>query len=77
MPQYFFDYRDGNRVYIDDEGAELASLKDARTEALRAIGGIAKGKMPDGDSRDFQISVRENGGPILMVVSLALRVENK
>jgi hypothetical protein len=33
--------------------------------------------MPDGDSRDFQISVRENGGPILMVVSLALRVENK
>jgi hypothetical protein len=77
MPQYFFDYLDGTRAYPDDEGAELPGLKQARAEALRAIGGIAKDKMPDGDRRDFQISIREGGGPVLMVVSLALRVENK
>ena len=77
MPQYFFDYRDGERVYIDDEGAELASLKKARAEAQRAIGAIAKDEMPDGDTRDFQISIREGEGPVLMVVTLAIRVENK
>jgi hypothetical protein len=77
MPQYFFDYMDGTRAYPDDEGADLPDLNEARAEALRAIGGIVKGKMPDGDRRDFQISIRENSGPVLMVVSLALSVENK
>ena len=77
MPQYFFDYKDGSRIYFDNEGTELPDLERARADALLAIGGIAKGKMPDGDSRDFQISIREGYGPVLMVVSLALRVEHK
>jgi hypothetical protein len=77
MPQYFFDYMDGKRSYPDDEGAALPSLKEARAEAVRAIGGIARDEMPDGDRRDLQISVREGDGPVLMVVSLALRVDSK
>jgi hypothetical protein len=77
MPQYFFDYVDGTRAYPDDEGAELPGLKEARAEALRAIGGIAKDEIPNDDRRDFQISIREREGPVLMVVSLALRIENK
>jgi hypothetical protein len=55
----------------------LPGLKEARAEALRAIGGIAKDEMPDGDGRDFQISIREGDGPVLMVVSFTLKVENK
>jgi hypothetical protein len=77
MPRYFFDYVDGTREFPDDEGADLPGLKGARDEALRTIGGITRGKMPDGDSRDFQISIREGNGPVLMVVTRALRVENR
>jgi hypothetical protein len=77
MPRYFFDYVDGTREFPDDEGADLPGLKEARDEALRTIGGITRGKMPDGDSRDFQISIREGNGPVLMVVTRALRVENR
>jgi hypothetical protein len=55
----------------------LPGLKQARIEALLAISSIARDEMPDGDLRDFQISIREGDGPVLMVVSLALRVENK
>ena len=77
MPQYFFDYKDGTRDFPDDEGAELPGLKEARAEAMRAISGIARDEMPDGDRRDFQISIREGSGPVVMVVSLALRVEHK
>jgi hypothetical protein len=77
MPRYFFDYLDGTRAYPDDEGTEFSSLKQARAEALRAIGGIAKDEMPGRESRDFQISIREDEGPVIMVVSLAVRVENK
>ena len=77
MPQYFFDYMDGTRAYPDDEGAELPGLKQARAEALRAIGGIARDEMPDGDRRDFQISIRQDDGPVIMIVSVAVRVENK
>jgi hypothetical protein len=45
-----------------------------RAEALRAIGSIAKDEIANGDRRDFRISVWEDDGPALMVVSLALRV---
>jgi hypothetical protein len=31
--------------------------------------------LPDGDHRDFRISIREENGPALMVLSLLPRVE--
>jgi hypothetical protein len=77
MPQFFFDYMDGARAYPDDEGTELPGLKQARAEALWAIGGIAKDEIPGRDGRDIQISIREGAGPVIMVVSLAVRIENK
>ena len=77
MPLYYFDYVDDDREVRDDEGVELANLEQARNEAMRAIMAIAKDKMPDGDRRNFRLSIREESGPVLMVVSLLLRVEDK
>ena len=76
MPQYFFDYLDGIRAFRDDEGTRLPGLKHARAEALRAIGGVAREEMAGSDRRDLQISIRQDDGPVIMVVSLAVRVEN-
>jgi hypothetical protein len=77
MPRYFFDYMDGARAYPDDEGTNLPGLKQARAQALWAIGGIAKDEIPGRDRRDFEISIRKGAGPVIMVVSLAVRIEIK
>ena len=77
MPHYYFDCENGHREIRDEEGVDLANLEEARCEATRAIGGMAKDKMPDGDRRDFRLAIREEAGPVFMVVSLSLRVERK
>ena len=77
MPHYYFDCVDGHREIGDEEGVDLANLEEARSEAIRAIDGFAKGKVPAGDRRDFRLAIREEAGPVLIVVSLSLRVERK
>jgi len=42
MPLYFFDVTDTGQTSRDDEGAEFATVEQARREALRALGGIAR-----------------------------------
>jgi len=75
MPRYYFDYLDGPKSAPDEEGKELPDLAAARAEALQTLGLIAKDELPDGDRRDFRISIREENGPALMLLSLLLRVE--
>ena len=74
VPHYYFDYRDGDRETRDNEGVLLAGLDEARKEAIRALDQRSRGKIPDGNSRDCRIAIREENGPVLMVVSLSLRV---
>jgi hypothetical protein len=41
MPRYFFHVIDGREI-IDNEGSELAGLKEARVEAIRLAGAILR-----------------------------------
>jgi hypothetical protein len=41
MPHYFFHVIDGRNI-IDDEGSELAGLKEARVEAIQLAGAILR-----------------------------------
>ncbi len=34
MPRYFFNFTDGEQVYLDPEGTELADAAAARAEAI-------------------------------------------
>ena len=77
VPQYYFDFRDGDRETRDNEGVLLAGLDEARKEAIRALDQRSRGKIPDGNRRDSRLAIREENGPVLMVVSLSLRVERK
>jgi hypothetical protein len=75
MPRFFFDIADSVRpAERDAEGLELADLKQARARALETLGEIARDELPDGDRREFHISVREDGGRILLTASLSVRV---
>ena len=56
---------------------ELVDLEAARLEALAALGEIAKDQLRDGDHRDFVIDIREGAGPVVLTVSLSLRVNGR
>ena len=75
MLRYFFDVTDTGIVSADDEGTELASIEEARREALQTLGEIARDELPDGDCREFVITIREGDGPVILTASLSLRVE--
>jgi hypothetical protein len=77
VPRYFFDVTDSGKVSVDMEGVEFDSLEDARGEALRTLGEIAKDELPDGDHRQFSIEIREGGGAPLLSASLSLQVQRK
>jgi hypothetical protein len=74
MPRYFLDFTDTGELLRDDEGMELVDLEAARMEALASLGEIAKDQLRDGDHRDFIIDIREGAGPVVLRVSLSLRV---
>jgi len=75
MTQYFFDVWVNDTLFPDTEGSDFSTLKEARHEALRTLGEIAKDKLRDGGERDFVISIREEVGPALVTASLSLRVD--
>jgi hypothetical protein len=73
MPQYYFDHDIDGATVRDDEGVTLDDLDEARLSALAMITALARGK--NEDRRDSRVSIREGNGPVLMAVSLLLKVE--
>lgn len=71
MALYFFDVRDDNRVYPDDQGTEMDGLNEARTEAFAALADYVKDIRPTEDRRRVAIEVRnENSQPLLKAVMI-------
>jgi hypothetical protein len=73
LPRYFFDFTDSGKRSRDDEGVELASLEEARREALRCLSEIAK--TLDGNRHKFTIQIRPDGGAPVLSASLTLHVQ--
>ena len=76
MPRFYFDISDGPEIGRDEEGLEFPNLAKARSAALATLGEIARDELPDGDRRDFKISIRDEGGQVRLMATLALRVDN-
>jgi hypothetical protein len=74
MARYYFDIADGSDTGTDEVGLEFPTLKAARDNALATLGEMARDEFPDGDCRDFEISIRDEGGKFLLTAALALRV---
>jgi hypothetical protein len=77
MPRYYFDIADGAPSGTDDIGLDFPNFQAARENALATLGEIARDELPDGDERDFQISIRDEGGQVLLTATLALRVDQR
>jgi hypothetical protein len=73
MPVYYFDIDDSGRDIPDTEGTELGDLTQARTEALRMLGEVAKNELPKSDRTRFAIAICSESGKPLLTVSLSVR----
>ena len=62
MTRYFFDFREGDTFYSDEEGVELPSLGRAKIEAARAITGHAKEVVTERGQLEIVIEVRTEAG---------------
>ena len=67
--RYFFDLREGNRVALDDEGMEFASVDLAQEEAALSLANLARDHVLTNQwhpaSHLLAIHVRDKNGPVL------------
>jgi hypothetical protein len=69
MTLYFFDMRDGAKLFVDEEGVELPDLKAVQIEAARSLGGMTKQtlwtKATSVLGHRMAVEVRDATGPVL------------
>jgi hypothetical protein len=75
MARYFFDVRDNDSFYSDDDGVELPSIDTVKAQASRALAEIAKDVLPGSEVRILTIEVRDDLGPVLRV-TLRFEIEH-
>ena len=67
IPRYFFDMDDGTKLFIDDQGTELADDHAARLEGTAALAAMGKDHMP-GESSEKRMTMlvrKQEGEPFL------------
>ena len=64
MQRYYFDIRNGQDLYPDEEGLELADQRAAEIEAAMSLAGLAKDLPPLDERQHMAIEVRTLDGPI-------------
>ena len=77
MPLYFFDTDDGDTMHRDTGGQDLPDAEAARSAVLDALPDMARDKMPDGDSRTFIATARDQRGTMVYVATLTLKGERR
>ena len=75
MALYYFDVDDNGTVYSDDQGTECDTFDRVKEEAIRALVEMIKDSLPDGDHHRLIIKVRDDGGALVLQVSLNFEVE--
>ena len=72
MPRYYFDINDGDGVFIDNAGIDLADMNAAIGEARRALADMIRDTMRAGTEGDkASIRIRDGvEGPILLEVTV-------
>jgi hypothetical protein len=73
MAHYYCDVDDNGTVYPDDQGTDCDTLD--RVKAIRALVEMIRESLPDGDRHRQTIKVRDDGGDVVLQVSLNFEVE--
>jgi hypothetical protein len=65
--RYFFDIREGEELFPDDEGMQFATQADAEAEAARTLVQLSKDTLELRHRRDLAIEVRTEARPVFQV----------
>ena len=69
MPRYYFNVRDGDTIYPDYEGTEVADLEAARREAHKDIVYIYNEMLLKGPLAEQRIDIVDSDGKTLATVA--------
>jgi hypothetical protein len=75
MPLYYFDVDDNGTVYPDDQGTDCDTFDRVKEEAIRSLVEMISESLPNGDHHRLSIKVRNDGGGVVLQVSLNFQVE--
>jgi len=73
--RFYFDLREGSRFIPDDDGLEFDSFDEAEREAAIAAAEIGRDRLPQGDTREITIEVRNEHGQRVLTVTVSIEVE--
>jgi hypothetical protein len=66
MATYFFDFRAGDVVSLDEEGEELADIAEAHQRAAEVLADAIQTVILEGKAgQHFAVEVRDELGPVL------------
>jgi len=67
MRRYYFDIREGDEIFSDEEGLELSTIEKVQEEAARSLADMARDAIGTlgTSSRQMSIEVRDDSGPVL------------
>ena len=67
MKRYYFDLREGDEIFPDEEGLELSTLAKVQEEAARSLADMARDSVRSlgGGGHQLSIEVRDDSGPVL------------
>jgi hypothetical protein len=73
MTRYYFDFRSGDILSVDEEGRELPDADAAHSEALAALGDAIEDVVMQGQSdQQIGVDVRDELGPVLEISAVLL-----
>lgn len=75
MDRYFFDTSDGSKSIKDDEGLLFSSREAMRYAAIETLPQMAADVLPDGETREFNVEVRDEAGEKVFRAVLSFRSE--
>jgi hypothetical protein len=74
MPLYYFDVRQEDTLYEDEEGQQLSNFEAAEIEAVAAAAAIAAEVLPPRKRGAIAVEVRDEQRQPVLVASVELRV---
>lgn len=75
MPIFYFDVREGDSFFEDEDGIEMANIDAAELEAAESAASIGRDRLPRRHARDVTIEVRNEHRQRVCTVTVAMTME--
>ena len=69
MPHYHFNFTDGHRTVVDEEGEGLPNKRAARRQAIRSVADAVKHRQLGWDWEQWSVRITDNKGGDVLTLS--------